>query len=76
MHAVIEIDASQIPDLGDEQLTDEEKAERLNQATAAMFVAHFNSPAVVGGKAKAIVDGRKAKATAAAMAALFATMNG
>lgn len=74
MHAFIEIDASHIPDLDDEQLTQEEKAERLDQATAAMFAAHFNAPAVVGGKAKAIVEARQAKATAAAMAALFATM--
>lgn len=65
------LDPSLIPDPSGEQLTDEEKAQRLEAATYAMFAA-FDVPETNGKKARAIFEARQAKATAAAVAALFA----
>lgn len=74
MHAFIEIDASQIPEPANENLTQEERTARLDEATAAMFAALRSAPKVNGEKAKALIEARQGKAAAAALAALFATM--
>jgi hypothetical protein len=75
MHKTFVIDLDQIPDLDDTELTQEEKQQRLDDATAAMFAALFNSPVVAGGKAKDLIEARQAKAAGAALAAL-AALNG
>lgn len=76
MQSYIEIDLDQIPDLDDnDQLTQEEKQQRLDDATAAMFAALFDAPPVAGGKAKELIEGRQVKAAGAALAAL-AALNG
>lgn len=74
MHKIVEIDLNQIPDLDDTELIQEEKQQRLDEATAAMFAVLLNAPAVAGGKAKELIEARRAKTTGAALAALLATM--
>jgi hypothetical protein len=75
-NAIISYSPSQIPEIDSEGLTDEQKAARLQEASATMFAAVFNSPDVTpGSKAAEIVEARKSKAIESALAALFATMN-
>lgn len=62
--------------MGDnDELTQEGKQQRLDDATAALFASLFEAPRVSSGKAKELIEARQAKAAGAALAAL-AGLNG
>lgn len=75
MNTIISITEAQIPTPSGEQLTDEEKAAQLHDATAALFASVFDAPQVTGNRAKALIEARQAKAAGAALSALFTTMH-